>query len=55
VQAEDLKFRQTPTFADCFPGSTKEYKTVDFNGESIKVNTEMSLVSGSLWLSDLSE
>jgi hypothetical protein len=37
VQAEDLKFRQTPTFADCFPGSTKEYTTVEFNGESIKV------------------
>uniref|UniRef100_A0A383VEH7 Uncharacterized protein n=1 Tax=Tetradesmus obliquus TaxID=3088 RepID=A0A383VEH7_TETOB len=36
-KAEDLKFRQTPTFADCFPGSSKEYKTLDFNGEAIQV------------------
>ena len=38
-QAEDLKFRQTPTFADCFPGSSKEYKTLEFNGEAIQVTT----------------
>jgi hypothetical protein len=41
LQAEDLKFRQTPTLADCFPGSSKEYKTVDFNGETIKVTIEL--------------
>eukprot|EP00775_Hariotina_reticulata_P012598 gene12598-12730_t len=35
-KAGDLKFRQTPTFADCFPGSTKEYKAVQFNDEALK-------------------
>ena len=27
-QPEDLRFRQAPTFEDCFPASTKEYKSV---------------------------
>lgn len=37
VQPEDLKFRQTPTFVDCFPGSEKCYNTVEFNGETMQV------------------
>jgi len=34
---EDLKFRQTPTFKDCFPGSEKMYKTVEHNGSTMEV------------------
>lgn len=37
VQPEDLKFRQNPTFADCFPGSEKCYNTVEFKGETMQV------------------
>ncbi|GBF91198.1 hypothetical protein Rsub_04867 [Raphidocelis subcapitata] len=29
---DQLSFRQAPTFADCFPGSTKEHREVDHNG-----------------------
>jgi len=36
-KAEDLKFRQTPTFADCFPGSEKCYNTVEHNGRKMEV------------------
>ena len=35
---EDLRFRQAPTFADCFPGSTKAYQEVDFNGTTLRVS-----------------
>jgi hypothetical protein len=28
LQPEDLVFRQAPTFEDCYPGSTKEYREV---------------------------
>lgn len=31
-QAEDLRFKQNPTFEDCFPSSTKEYKEVVHEG-----------------------
>lgn len=34
---EDLKFRQNPTFADCFPGSEKCYNTVEYNGRTMQV------------------
>ena len=37
LQPEDLKFRQTPTFKDCFPGSQKMYKTVEHNGSTMEV------------------
>lgn len=37
LQSEDLVFRQAPTFEDCFPASTKEYKTVEHNGETLQV------------------
>ncbi|PNH10141.1 Phosphomethylpyrimidine synthase, chloroplastic [Tetrabaena socialis] len=28
---EDVSFRQAPTMADCFPGSSKQYKTVKYD------------------------
>jgi hypothetical protein len=37
LQPEDLNFRQTPTFADCFPGSEKCYNTVEYKGHTMQV------------------
>ncbi len=37
MQVEDLKFRQNPTFADCFPGSEKRYNAVEHNGYTMQV------------------
>lgn len=46
-KAEDLNFRQTPTFKDCFPSSEKIYKTVDFQGETLRVPCRrVSLTNG---------
>eukprot|EP00878_Enallax_costatus_P011367 GHUV01011870.1.p1 GENE.GHUV01011870.1~~GHUV01011870.1.p1 ORF type:complete len:274 (+),score=21.87 GHUV01011870.1:173-994(+) len=36
-KVEELKFRQTPTFADCFPGSEKCYNTVEHEGYTMQV------------------
>ncbi|KAL0054918.1 hypothetical protein WJX82_004384 [Trebouxia sp. C0006] len=36
-QAEKLDFRQSPTFADCFPSSEKCYKEVDHEGTKLRV------------------
>lgn len=43
TQAEDLKFKQSPTFADCFPGSTKEYTRVEHNGRTLQVHDSSKL------------
>jgi hypothetical protein len=37
TKPEDLAFRQAPTLADCYPGSTKEYATVEHNGRVLQV------------------
>eukprot|EP00879_Flechtneria_rotunda_P014993 GHRR01015667.1.p1 GENE.GHRR01015667.1~~GHRR01015667.1.p1 ORF type:complete len:236 (+),score=49.46 GHRR01015667.1:194-901(+) len=34
---DDLKFRQNPTFKDCFPGSVKCYSTIEHNGQTMQV------------------
>jgi hypothetical protein len=44
-QTEDLSFRQTPTFADCFPGSEKCYNTVEHNGRTMQVRSSWGAVS----------
>ncbi len=39
LQAEKLDFRQSPTFADCFPSSEKCYKEVDHEGTKLRVSS----------------
>lgn len=36
-QSEDLDFRQSPTFADCFPASEKCYTTIAHSGRDLHV------------------
>ncbi len=38
MQDEKLDFRQSPTFADCFPSSEKCYKDVDHEGAKLRVS-----------------
>lgn len=37
---EALKFRQLPTFEDCFPESEKHYREVDHHGTLLRVSGE---------------
>lgn len=37
LQEENLNFRQSPTFEDCFPGSEKCYQELEHNGSTLRV------------------
>ena len=45
LQAEKLDFRQSPTFADCFPSSEKCYKELDHEGTKLRVSSVISWCS----------
>lgn len=50
IQAEDLDFRQSPTFADCFPSSEKVFTTVTHNGHELHVpSRRVHLTNGSFF------
>ena len=49
VQEESLSFRQSPTFADCFPASTKEYREVLHEPTSTLLKVPSSTWLGPSW------
>eukprot|EP00879_Flechtneria_rotunda_P017807 GHRR01018666.1.p1 GENE.GHRR01018666.1~~GHRR01018666.1.p1 ORF type:complete len:156 (+),score=19.87 GHRR01018666.1:521-988(+) len=49
-QIDDLKFRQNPTFKDCFPGSVKCYSTIEHNGQTMQVPRGLAAFQQSAFL-----
>ena len=42
---EALRFRQLPTFEDCFPASEKHYREVEHNGTLLRVSARHLLLA----------